>query len=157
MLPEEKIVSLLKTKGMKLATAESCTGGLLAKRITDIPGSSEVFDMGIVSYANRIKHRFLGVPDEVLNTVGAVSEQTAEAMARGVCAAAEADISAATTGIAGPGGGTATKPVGLVYISVYLKQKDICITKKLNLSGSREEIRNRTADIVFQTVIDNIE
>ena len=157
MLPEEKIVSLLKNKGLKLATAESCTGGLLAKRITDIPGSSEIFDMGIVSYANRIKHAYLGVPDEVLNTLGAVSKETAEYMSKGVCIAADADIAAATTGIAGPGGGTETKPVGLVYISVYLRDGDRHITKKLNLSGTREEIRNMTADTVFRTILDAVE
>lgn len=157
MLPEEKIVSLLKNKCLKLATAESCTGGLLAKRITDIPGSSEIFDMGIVSYANRIKHAYLGVPDEVLNTLGAVSKETAEYMSKGACIAADADIGAATTGIAGPGGGTETKPVGLVYISVYLRDGDRHITKKLNLSGTREEIRNMTADTVFRTILDAVE
>ena len=104
MLPQEKIVQILTNKGLKLATAESCTGGLIAKLITDVPGSSAMFDMGIVSYANEIKHRFLGVPNEILETVGAVSFETAEAMARGVCAAANADIATATTGIAGPGG-----------------------------------------------------
>ncbi len=157
MLPEEKIVKLLTDKKLKLATAESCTGGLIAKRITDIPGSSAVFDMGIVSYSNEIKHRFLNVPDNVLNTVGAVSQETAEAMAKGVCNAANADIAVATTGIAGPGGGTEEKPVGLVYISVYFNDTNRYITKKLNLSGSRDEIRNQTADIVFNTLLNEIQ
>lgn len=157
MLPQEKIVQILTNKGLKLATAESCTGGLIAKRITDIPGSSAMFDMGIVSYANEIKNRFLGVPNEVLNTVGAVSEETAKAMARGVCEAANADIGTSTTGIAGPGGGTPEKPVGLVYMSIYFKETDRQITKKLNLSGTRDEIRNKTADIVLETLLKEIE
>jgi PncC family amidohydrolase len=155
MLPEEKIVSLLKTKGMKIATAESCTGGLIAKRITDVPGASDVFDMGIVSYANEIKNRFLSVPKEVLDTVGAVSEQTAAAMAKGVLKAADADIGVSTTGIAGPGGGTKDKPVGLVYISVCFKDGKQTV-KKLSLSGTRKEIRKQTANAVFETVLSEL-
>lgn len=157
MLPQEKIVQILTNKGLKLATAESCTGGLIAKLITDVPGSSAMFDMGIVSYANEIKHKFLGVPNEILDTVGAVSFETAEAMARGVCEAANADIATATTGIAGPGGGTDEKPVGLVYMSIYFKENDRQITKKLNLSGTRDEIRIKTADIVLETLLKEIE
>ena len=152
MLPEEKIVTLLKNKKLKIAVAESCTGGLISKRITDIPGASDVLDMGIVSYANSIKARFLGVSEEILNTVGAVSEQTAAAMAKGVCEAANADIGVSTTGIAGPGGGTKEKPVGLVYISVYFRNGKQTV-KKLNLSGSRKEIREQTANAVFETVL----
>ena len=128
MLPEEKIVTLLKNKKLKIAVAESCTGGLISKRITDIPGASDVLDMGIVSYANSIKARFLGVSEEILNTVGAVSEQTATAMAKGVCEAANADIGVSTTGIAGPGGGTKEKPLEMpLFIGFpsdsYLKNK----------------------------------
>ncbi len=155
MLPEEKIVTLLKNKKLKIAVAESCTGGLISKRITDIPGASDVLDMGIVSYANSIKARFLGVSEEILNTVGAVSEQTAAAMAKGVCEAANADIGVSTTGIAGPGGGTKEKPVGLVYISVYFRNGKQTV-KKLNLSGSRKEIREQTANAVFETVLSEL-
>ncbi len=155
MLPEEKIVTLLKNKKLKIAVAESCTGGLISKRITDIPGASDVLDMGIVSYANSIKARFLGVSEEILNTVGAVSEQTATAMAKGVCEAANADIGVSTTGIAGPGGGTKEKPVGLVYISVYFRNGKQTV-KKLNLSGSRKEIREQTANAVFETVLNEL-
>ncbi len=155
MLPEEKIVTLLKNKNLKIAVAESCTGGLISKRITDIPGASDVLDMGIVSYANCIKSRFLGVSEEILNTVGAVSEQTAAAMAKGVCEAANADIGVSTTGIAGPGGGTKDKPVGLVYISVYFKNGKQTV-KKLSLSGSRKGIREQTANAVFETVLNEL-
>jgi nicotinamide-nucleotide amidase len=155
MLPEEKIVTLLKNKKLKIAVAESCTGGLISKRITDIPGASDILDMGIVSYANSIKARFLGVSEEILNTVGAVSEQTAAAMAKGVCEAANADIGVSTTGIAGPGGGTEEKPVGLVYISVYFRNGKQTV-KKLNLSGSRKEIREQTANAVFETVLNEL-
>ena len=155
MLPEEKTVTYLKNNGLKIAVAESCTGGLISKRITDVPGASDVFDMGIVSYANGIKNRFLGVSEEILNTVGAVSEETAAAMAKGVCEAANADIGVSTTGIAGPGGGTKEKPVGLVYISVYFKNGRQTV-KKLLLRGSREDIREKTATTVFETVLSEL-
>ena len=104
--------------GKKLATAESCTGGMLAKRITDIPGSSAVFETGCVTYANCVKERLLGVPHETLVTYGAVSEQTARAMAEGIVRESGADIGVGITGIAGPDGGTEEKPVGLVYIAL---------------------------------------
>ena len=115
---EELVVSELKKAGKKLATAESCTGGMLAKRITDIPGSSAVFETGCVTYANCVKERLLGVPHETLVTYGAVSEQTACAMAEGIVRASGADIGVGITGIAGPDGGTEEKPVGLVYIAL---------------------------------------
>lgn len=115
---EELVVDKLRAAGKTLATAESCTGGLLAKRITDVPGSSDVFEMGCVTYANRVKEKLLGVPHETLEAYGAVSEQTARAMAEGIVRASGADIGVGITGIAGPGGGTAEKPVGLVYIAL---------------------------------------
>ena len=115
---EELVVSALKKAGKKLATAESCTGGMLAKRITDIPGSSAVFETGCVTYANCVKERLLGVPHETLVTYGAVSEQTARAMAEGIVRESGADIGVGITGIAGPDGGTEEKPVGLVYIAL---------------------------------------
>mgnify|MGYP000820310930 CR=1 FL=1 len=115
---EELVVSELKKAGKKLATAESCTGGMLAKRITDIPGSSAVFETGCVTYANCVKERLLGVPHETLVTYGAVSEQTARAMAEGIVRESGADIGVGITGIAGPDGGTEEKPVGLVYIAL---------------------------------------
>lgn len=115
---EEAVVRELAARKLTIATAESCTGGLLAKRLTDIPGASDVFHMGCVTYANEIKTLLLGVPEETLRQYGAVSPQTAEAMARGVREKSGADYGIGVTGVAGPGGGTAEKPVGLVYLAL---------------------------------------
>ena len=115
---EELVVNELRRTGKKLATAESCTGGLLGKRITDISGSSDVFEMGCITYANSVKEQLLGVPHETLEQYGAVSEQTARAMAEGIVRVSGADLGVGITGIAGPGGGTPEKPVGLVYIAL---------------------------------------
>ena len=115
---EELVVQELKKQGKTLATAESCTGGLLAKRITDIAGSSAVFEMGCTTYANEAKEALLGVPHETLTQYGAVSEETARAMAEGIVRRAGSDIGVGITGIAGPEGGTAEKPVGLIYIAL---------------------------------------
>jgi nicotinamide-nucleotide amidase len=115
---EERVVNLLGEQNMTLATAESCTGGLLAKRITDISGSSEVFHMGAVTYANEIKTLLLGVPEDILNKYGAVSEQTARLMAEGIQRVSKSNLGIGITGIAGPGGGTKEKPIGLVYIAL---------------------------------------
>ena len=115
---EELVVRELGKAGETLATAESCTGGLLAKRITDVSGASQVFEMGAVTYANRIKEKVLSVSHETLEAHGAVSEETAREMARGIRRAAGSDLGVGITGIAGPGGGTPEKPVGLVYIAL---------------------------------------
>lgn len=115
---EEVVVTELGKRGLHLACAESCTGGLLSSRITDIPGASAVFHMGAVTYANEIKTMLLGVPEETLRQYGAVSEQTARAMAEGVRKASGSELGVAITGIAGPDGGTAEKPVGLVYLAL---------------------------------------
>jgi nicotinamide-nucleotide amidase len=115
---ESVVGKLLKEKGRKLATAESCTAGLLSAKITDIPGSSDYFERGLATYSNRSKIELLGVPEEILSTYGAVSVQTAEAMATGVREKSGADYGLAITGIAGPDGGTDEKPVGTVFIAV---------------------------------------
>lgn len=145
---EEVVVPLLREKGLKVATAESCTGGLLAQKITSIPGSSEVFECGVVSYANRIKHELLHVPQELLERYGAVSEQVAAAMAEGVLQLSGADIGVGITGIAGPGGGSEEKPVGTVYISVASKMGETQ-TKRFRLGygrkNEREQIRMASA------------
>jgi nicotinamide-nucleotide amidase len=138
---EEVVVPLLKEKGMKIATAESCTGGLLSQKITSIPGSSEVFECGVVSYANRIKHELLGVPEELLERYGAVSEQVATAMSEGVLRLSGADIGVGITGIAGPGGGSAEKPVGTVYISVAAKGQKTC-TQLFHFAYGRKNERD---------------
>lgn len=115
---EEAAVGMLKEHHLKVATAESCTGGLIAKRITDVPGASEVFECGIISYANGIKHKVLGVSEDNLNKYGAVSEPVAKQMAQGALKVSGADIAVSVTGIAGPDSDSTGKPVGLVYIGL---------------------------------------
>ena len=112
------VVQELSKRHLHIATAESCTGGLISKRITEVSGSSQVFDCGVCSYANQIKQRIVGVSEETLARFGAVSRQTAAEMAAGIRRLSHADIGISTTGIAGPGGGTPEKPVGLVYVGV---------------------------------------
>jgi nicotinamide-nucleotide amidase len=113
----EALLAAARAKGLKIATAESCTGGLIAGLLTEIPGSSDVFERGFVTYSNESKEELLGVPLALLVAYGAVSAEVAEAMAKGALVHARADISVAVTGIAGPGGGTDDKPVGLVHIA----------------------------------------
>ena len=138
---ENALVMKLRERGMTLATAESCTGGLIAKRVTDLAGCSDVFLGGCVTYANEAKEKLIGVSHETLEKYGAVSEQTAREMAKGVRLALGADVGIATTGIAGPGGGTPEKPVGTVYVAVSTAEGER--VKLLNLSPkrSREFIR----------------
>lgn len=119
---EEAVVGMLKEHHLKIATAESCTGGLIAKRITDVPGASEVFECGIISYANGIKHKVLGVSEDDLNKYGAVSEPVAKQMAQGALKVSGADIAVSVTGIAGPDSDSTGKPVGLVYIGLADKE-----------------------------------
>lgn len=133
---EEAVVHLLAENHLTLATAESCTGGLVAKRITDIPGSSEVFHMGAVTYANEIKTKLLGVPEDVLAKYGAVSPQVAELMAQGVRNVSGSDLGIGITGIAGPGGGTPEKPVGLVYLALS-DGKDVWVREMRNIGCSK--------------------
>lgn len=115
------IIDRCRGRGMTLAVAESCTGGLIAGLLTAIAGSSDVFDRGFVTYSNEAKEEMLGVPAELLRTKGAVSEETARAMATGTLEHSEAGASLAVTGIAGPGGGTASRPVGLVHMAAALR------------------------------------
>ena len=129
---EEAVVKALKERHLTVATAESCTAGLIAKRITDIPGASEVFECGIVSYANRIKHKVLGVSEEDLNEYGAVSEPVARQMAQGALKISGADIAVSVTGIAGPDSDSTNKPVGLIYIG--LADRDNVWVKELRTS-----------------------
>jgi len=135
------VAGLLLKKRLTLASAESCTGGLLGDRITDVPGSSVYFKEGIVAYSNEAKVRILGVREETLNGFGAVSRETALEMARGAQRISGADIGLATTGIAGPIGGTPEKPVGLVYIALVWAGKGIEICNEFRFSGQRREIK----------------
>jgi nicotinamide-nucleotide amidase len=139
----ELVVDLLRERGLTLATAESCTGGLVATRITDVPGSSDVFLGSVVAYADSVKRDRLGVPAEVLATHGAVSAETAAAMAFGAREALGADVAVSITGVAGPGGGTAEKPVGLVYL--HAVGPDGELARRLDFPGDRETIRLRAA------------
>ena len=129
---EEAVIPMLIEKNLKLATAESCTGGLIGKRITNVSGASKVFDCGIISYSNEIKHRILGVSEETLKEYGAVSAEVAKQMAKGALAVSGADIAVSVTGIAGPNSDGTSKPVGLSYIA--LADKDTVWVKELNTS-----------------------
>lgn len=152
------LVRLLRERSMKIASVESCTGGLISKIITDAPGSSEVFDVGITTYSNEMKHRMVGVPNDILEQYGAVSPQTAEAMAAGILAVSGADIGVATTGIAGPGGGTPEKPVGLVYTAIAIAgtAPEVRVTRLLidEPNADRDFIRHKTAETVLQNVME---
>jgi nicotinamide-nucleotide amidase len=138
---EEIVLALCREQRLTLATAESCTGGLVGARLTDVPGASDAYLGGVVAYSNELKRRALGVPDELLVRHGAVSAETASAMAAGARAALGAAAAVAVTGVAGPGGGTPEKPVGLVYISVQSPDGDS--TERFQLPGDREAIRVR--------------
>lgn len=138
----EKLVNKLREKGLHIATAESCTGGMVSAAVTSVAGASEIFDGGVVSYANKVKHRILGVSEETLAEHGAVSEECAREMAEGVRRLMGADIGISLTGIAGPGGGTAEKPVGTVYLGVSDKNETYAL--RLSLSGDREAIRQES-------------
>lgn len=137
-----KIGAALKARGLRLACAESCTGGLLSSAITDVPGSSEYFLGSVVAYDNGIKRSLLGVRASTLKAHGAVSKETAREMAEGARKRLGAGISAAVTGIAGPGGGTPGKPVGLVYIAVSKGQRTYA--RRFVFKGSREAIKARS-------------
>ncbi len=137
--PEEEVIYLLRSKGMTMAAAESCTGGLISKRITDVPGSSDVFRGGVVAYHNEVKAATLGVSEETLSRFGAVSEETAAEMARGVRKSLNSDIGISVTGIAGPGGGSELKPVGTVCFCLADAKGARSFTR--NISGERERVR----------------
>ncbi len=140
---EELVLALCRVRGLSLATAESCTGGLVAARLTSVPGASNVFRGGIVAYANDVKEVELGVPEEVLREHGAVSAETAAAMAAGARARLRADVGVSVTGIAGPAGGTPEKPVGLVYLHAETPETSRGI--EFNFPADRESIRRRAA------------
>lgn len=137
---EETVVALATKYGWKLATAESCTGGLIADRITDVPGSSAVFTHGFVTYANEAKRDVLGVPQEMLKEHGAVSEPVVKAMAEGALRVSGADLAVAVTGIAGPGGGTAEKPVGTVWLAWAAKGR-ATVTRKQVQPRNRKDFK----------------
>ena len=152
---EKQTVELLKSKKLKLATAESCTGGLISKRITDVSGSSEVFEGGVVCYSNRFKENVLGVSAETLKKYGAVSRETAREMVKGVLSLTKADIAVAVTGIAGPSSDDTNKPVGLVYIAVS-DGKSTIVKKLINnfTDDVSEQNRSISADTALEMIME---
>ncbi|MDD4688576.1 MAG: CinA family protein [Eubacteriales bacterium] len=148
------MIELLLNHNLKISTAESCTGGLLASYITSFAGSSSVFDMGFVTYSNDAKNQLIGVNNDTLHSFGAVSKETALEMSKGVMDKAQSDIGVSITGIAGPDGGTKDKPVGLVYISLCSKFEHIYY--QLNLDGDRTEIRHKTVEKAIEMVVNHV-
>lgn len=152
MCLEEEIVALLAKKNLKITTAESCTGGMIASTLINVPGISDFYEEGYITYANKAKSKLLSVDEAVLNEKGAVSREVAEMMATGAAKEAGADMAIAVTGIAGPGGGTAEKPVGLVYIGCYFDGQ-VVVTKNY-FNGSRLEIRKQTTQAALRLLYD---
>lgn len=156
------LVDTLAKQNIKIATAESCTGGLISKKITEVSGSSAVFDCGVCSYSNGIKAKVLGVDENTLATLGAVSAETAVQMANGVRKLAESFVGVSTTGIAGPTGGTVEKPVGLVYIGVSTAQNSYAVKALFaeNKTNSRERVRELATGyamyIVYKEILNTI-
>lgn len=150
---EEELGQILKERKLTIATAESCTGGLLSSRLTDVSGSSEYVKLNFVTYANEAKNSVLGVSWDILNSYGAVSEQCAQAMAEGLCNITGCDVALCTTGIAGPTGGTNDKPVGLMYCSVMYK--NIVTVKEIKLSPNipRKDMKQKFADKALELAI----
>ncbi len=142
MTLEEKVVKVLNEKGLVLATAESCTGGLIAKRITDVSGSSAVFNCGLVSYSNEIKEKVLGVNHKTLETYGAVSEQTVREMVQGVLKISNADVAVSVSGIAGPKSDNTQKPVGLIFLAVS-NGKNTTVKQLNNTFEENVRVNNR--------------
>jgi len=145
MAAAAEVLEACHRAGLKLVTAESCTGGLVAGALTSIPGSSEVYDRGFVVYSNKAKHELLGVPERLIASVGAVSEDVARAMADGAIARSEGTLSVAVTGIAGPGGATPGKPVGLVHIAAA-RTGHATLHQRHQFEGDRDAIRLQAVD-----------
>lgn len=143
------VLEACRAAGLRLATAESCTGGLIAGCLTEIAGSSDVVDRGFVTYSNDAKTEMIGVPAALIERVGAVSEEVARAMAEGALARANADISVAVTGIAGPGGATETKPVGLVHLATARKGRETRHERRV-FDGDRATVRLATVDVALE-------
>ena len=152
ILLEEELVTLLKEKRYTVTTAESCTGGLVSGTIVNTAGASDVLNEAYITYSNQAKEKLLGVSHETLEKYGAVSAQTAKEMAEGAAKAAGANMGLSTTGIAGPGGGTKEKPVGLVYVGCSLNQKTETI--ECRFSGDRQENRRQAVERVLSLAIE---
>jgi PncC family amidohydrolase len=155
MAIEERVGALLADQGLTLVTAESCTGGLLAHRITNVPGSSAYYVGGVVAYADRVKEESLGVRRETLLVYGAVGEETAREMASGARQRMGADVAVSITGIAGPTGGTPEKPVGLVYVALSAPHVEIC--RRHIWQGDRLANKRQSADAALQLLLDYLQ
>ena len=143
---------MLKKKGLTVATAESCTGGLIGHTLTNIPGSSAYYDRGVVSYSNRSKMELLDVPRDLLEEYGAVSEQVARAMAEGIRKKSGVDVGVSSTGIAGPTGGSMEKPVGLVFIGLSTRRGTV--VKRFVFSGDRLSNKESTCEMALQMLFE---
>jgi nicotinamide-nucleotide amidase len=149
---EEAMVKKLLKKKLTITCAESCTGGLLSGRLISVPGISEIYKAGFITYSNESKHKLLGVKKKTLKKYGAVSRECAYEMAFGAAAAAESDVAISVTGIAGPGGGTEEKPVGLVYIGCVVKGE--AVVKEYHFSGNREIVRTQTVTAALRLLME---
>ena len=148
------VLSQLKEDGLCFATAESCTGGLIGEMITALPGSSQVYAGGIISYSNEVKMKVLSVKEETLNIFGAVSEETAAQMAEGALKLTGADIAVSVTGIAGPTGAVPGKPVGTVCFGIATQKSTETYTKRFGETHTRDEIRNKAAEFALSLVME---
>lgn len=152
---EERLVEMLSKRGMTITTAESCTGGLIAGTLVNVAGASDVLNEGYVTYSNEAKQRLVAVSAKTLEQFGAVSEQTAREMAQGAAKAANANVALSATGIAGPGGGSKEKPVGLVYIGCFVNGETQ--VKECRFSGTRRENREQTVAEALKLAIKMLE
>ena len=154
----QQLAQILLAKGFKIALAESCTGGLLAAQLTSLAGSSDWFERGFITYSNQAKEESIGVPKEVIERYGAVSEEVAKAMAEGVLNHSLAQVSAAITGIAGPGGGSANKPVGMVCFAWGMQVDDQIQTRSQTkqFSGDRQSIREQACVYAIESLLEQL-
>ncbi len=151
----ERLIDACVVKGVKLATAESCTGGLIAGVLTDVPGASAVVERGFVTYSNEAKQEMLGVPEDLISSHGAVSEPVAQAMAAGALERSHADVTLSVTGIAGPDGGSDEKPVGLVWFGLA-GPGDASSTFHREFDGDRAEVRAQAVTAMMQAALDHL-
>jgi nicotinamide-nucleotide amidase len=152
----ESVIHAATAKKLQIATAESCTGGLISACLTEVSGASAVFDRGYISYSYDSKTAYLDVPHDIVVACGAVSAEVARGMAEGALKHSTADIAIAATGIAGPGGGTPDKPVGLVYLGIAMKGKKSYAFKN-NFTGDRGQVRLQTVETALNTLLKEIE
>jgi nicotinamide-nucleotide amidase len=153
----DAVISALRRRGLSVSTAESCTGGLLGGRLTDVPGSSDVFLGGLISYSDAVKTRVLGVPEDSLRRSGAVSEEVAQEMARRALVLFQSDVSVSITGIAGPAGGSADKPVGLVFIGTARAARPEILVRRSVFEGDRAAIRRQSVDAALELLLEVVE